>query len=272
MHNDSEPCFCIFGLFFLRCGDIIKKEKEVKCKMKLTFIGTSHGVPEADHRCSCNMITVGENVYFVDMGTQAIEDLRRMDIAPERVKGVFITHMHGDHVNGLLSFADLCNWFFTSADPKLYLPTPEGAEAVKSWILALDKREECRMDIRIVNEGVIFDDGALKVTAVRTKHTRISYAYIIETEGKTLLFTSDLKAVDEDYPKCVFGRTLDAVICESAHVHPADYLPVFEKSDIRRVFLTHVQPRKYEEARAFAARYKDIYGVTLAEDGMETKI
>ena len=240
--------------------------------MKLTFIGTSHGVPEADRRCSCNMLTVGENVYFVDMGTQAIEDLRRMDTAPERVKGVFITHMHGDHVNGLLSFADICNWFFTSAQPQIFLPTPEGADAVKTWLLALDKRDFCRMDIRVAHEGVIFDDGALKVTAVRTLHTRLSYAYILESEGKTLLFTSDLKAVDEDYPKCVFGRTLDAVICESAHIHPADYLPAFEKSDIARVFLTHVQPRKYEEARAFAAAYEERYCVTLAEDGMEIEI
>jgi len=240
--------------------------------MKLTFIGTSHGVPEADHRCSCNMITVGENVYFVDMGTQAIEDLRRMDIAPERVKGVFVTHMHGDHVNGLLSFVDICNWFFTSAEPKVYLPTPEGAGAIRNWILALDKRDTCRIDIRVTREGVFFDDGVLKVTAVRTLHTRLSYAYILETEGKTLLFTSDLKSPEEDYPKEVFGRTLDAVICESAHVHPADYLPVFEKSNIKRVFLTHIQPRKYAEAREFVKHVQGKLNVTLAEDGMECEI
>ena len=240
--------------------------------MKLTFIGTSHGVPEAEHRCSCNMLTVGENVYFVDMGTQAIEDLRRMDIAPERVKGVFITHMHGDHVNGLLSFADICNWFFTSADPKIYLPTPEGADAVRNWILALDKRDTCRIDLRVTHEGAIFDDGALRVTAVRTLHTRLSYAYIVEAEGKTLLFTSDLKAVDEDYPKEVFGKTLDAVICESAHIHPADYLPAFEKSNIMCVFLTHVQPRKETAAAEFVKTLSARCFATLARDGDEYEI
>ena len=44
--------------------------------MKITFIGSSHGVPEAHRKCTCIMIEVGENVYFVDMGTSAIDALR----------------------------------------------------------------------------------------------------------------------------------------------------------------------------------------------------
>ncbi|MBQ6183615.1 MAG: ribonuclease Z [Clostridia bacterium] len=240
--------------------------------MKLTFIGTSHGVPEAEHRCSCNMLTVGENVYFVDMGTQAIEDLRRMDIAPERVKGVFITHMHGDHVNGLLSFVDICNWFFTSADPGIFLPTREGAAAVKNWILALDKRDVCRIEPCVTEEGVIFDDGTLSVTAVRTQHTRRSFAYFIRAEGKTLLFTSDLKGAEVDFPAVPEGTTLDAVICESAHVPPMDYVPVFEKLRIKRAFVTHVQPRKAEQARELMSALEGKIPVFIPRDGDEYEL
>ena len=240
--------------------------------MKLTFIGTSHGVPESDRRCSCTMLQTGEKVYFIDMGTQAIEDLRRRGIAPERVKGVFITHMHGDHVNGLLSFADICNWFFTDAQPQIFLPTREGADAVKGWICALDKRDYCRMDLRVTDEGVIFDDGTLRVTAVRTLHTRRSFAYFAETEGKTLLFTSDLKAVEEDYPRQAFGKTLDAAVCESAHIHPADYIPAFEKSNIKRVFITHIQPRKLAEARELKQTLEGVTPVFIPSDGDEYEI
>ena len=239
--------------------------------MKLTFIGTSHGVPEAEHRCSCTMIETCGRIYFVDMGTQAIEDLRRRDIPPEDVKGIFVTHMHGDHVNGLLSFVDICNWYFTSADPKIFLPTAEGIEALKGWINALEKRPWRGIEINLAHEGVVYDDGFFKITAEQTKHTRASFAYFAEAEGKTALFTGDLRGVNEDYPKGAFGRTLDAEICESAHIDPRDYAAVFEKSDIKRVFINHCQPRKMPLVPELA-KTCDKFPVRFATDGMEVKL
>ena len=53
--------------------------------MKITFLGSSHGVPEPHRRCSSAMIEVGENVYFVDMGVMAICDLVDRGIPVERV-------------------------------------------------------------------------------------------------------------------------------------------------------------------------------------------
>lgn len=239
--------------------------------MRLTFIGTSHGVPEAEHRCSCTMIETGGRFYFVDMGTQAIEDIRRRDIPPEDVKGIFVTHMHGDHVNGLLSFVDICNWYFTSADPKIFLPTEEGIEALKGWINALEKRPWRGMELNTVHEGVIYDDGFIKITAEQTKHTRASFAYFAEAEGKTVLFTGDLRGVNEDYPKGAFGRTLDCVICESAHIDPRGYAEAFEKSDIKRVFVNHCQPRKMPLVPELAGLC-DKFPVRFAADGMEVRI
>lgn len=239
--------------------------------MKLTFIGTSHGVPEAEHRCSCTMIETGGRIYFVDMGTQAIEDLRRRDIPPEDVKGIFVTHMHGDHVNGLLSFVDICNWYFTSADPKIFLPTEEGIEALKGWINALEKRPWRGIELNTVHEGVIYDDGFIRITAEQTKHTRASFAYFVEAEGKTVLFTGDLRGVNEDYPKGAFGRTLDCVICESAHIDPRGYTEAFEKSEIKRVFVNHCQPRKMPLVPELA-RSCDKFPVRFATDGMEVRL
>ena len=40
--------------------------------MKLTFIGSSHGIPEPHRKCSCLMVEAGKNIYFVDMGTNAL--------------------------------------------------------------------------------------------------------------------------------------------------------------------------------------------------------
>ena len=69
--------------------------------MKITIVGSSHGVPEPDRKCSCIKVEIGGNIYFVDMGTPAIDEMRRRGDDVNAVKGVFITHMHGDHIGGL---------------------------------------------------------------------------------------------------------------------------------------------------------------------------
>ena len=85
--------------------------------MKLLFIGTSHGVPESNRRCSSCILEAGGCFYLFDMGTQVVEDLRRRNIDLNAVRLAICTHPHGDHTDGLISLVDLVNWYFKSADP-----------------------------------------------------------------------------------------------------------------------------------------------------------
>ena len=195
--------------------------------MKITFIGTSHGVPEPNRKCSCIMIETGKNVYFVDMGTSAIEALRTKGISIDAVKGVFITHMHGDHTNALPQFVDLLSWYFTTADPVICLPVPEAANAIQSWVRATLNEAERIIQYRETTPGVVFDDGVLKATAIPTQHCRKSYAYLIEAEGKSVLFAGDLRRPGIDFPAVDTDNPVDLAICESAHFPAMEYLPVF---------------------------------------------
>ena len=45
--------------------------------MKITFLGTSHGVPAADRYCSSAMIEVNGSVYLIDAGAPVIDLLIR---------------------------------------------------------------------------------------------------------------------------------------------------------------------------------------------------
>ena len=142
--------------------------------MKITFVGSSHGVPEAHRKCTCIMIEVGENVYFVDMGTSAIDALRTRGIDIDKVKGVFVTHMHGDHTNGLIQFVDLITWYFKTPDPVICLPMPEAAKVIDAWLEVTMNGAKKDIQYRETQPGVVFDDGVLKVTAIPTQHCRKS--------------------------------------------------------------------------------------------------
>ena len=210
--------------------------------MKFTFLGSSHGVPEPDRKCSCIMVEVGENIYFVDMGTPAIDELRRMGKDVNAVKGVFITHMHGDHTDGLVQFVDLITWYFKTPDPVICLPRLEAAKVIDDWLQVTLNDAKKEIKYQKTEEGVVFDDGVLKVTAIATKHCPDSFAYVLEAEGKCVLITGDMANPGRDFPYP--EKPLDLMIGESAHFPATDYLPVLEKVDVKKVCITHYSNKR----------------------------
>ncbi len=210
--------------------------------MKITFLGSSHGVPETHRKCSCIMIEVGENIYFVDMGTPAIDQLRRRGKSIDAVKGVFITHMHGDHTNGLIQFVDLIAWYFKTPTPVIVLPDPKAEQVINGWLDVTLNGHQTALEFRQTKEGVVYDDGVLKVTAIATQHCKDSHAYVLEAEGKTVLCTGDLRNPGVDFP--YVDKELDLMICESAHFPTTDYLPVLEKQHVKKLCITHYSPRQ----------------------------
>lgn len=238
--------------------------------MRIVFFGSSHGVPEPNRRCSCTLLEVGDNRYFIDMGTEPIPQLVTRRIPVDSVKGVFITHMHGDHTNGLISFLDLCTWYYKTPDPTIFLPEPveDAVNAITAWIKC---NEVGIAPYRFlpVNEGVIYEDEAIRVTAYQTQHTKHSYAYLVEAEGKRVLFTGDLRRPKVDFPAAVLDSPLDLAICEGAHFTVTEYLPFFEGcSNLKRLCFTH-----YTDVRMGSilevAKALDPIPVSYATDGME---
>jgi len=209
--------------------------------MKITVIGSSHGVPEPNRKCTSFLVQVGENTYFVDMGAHPIEALRKRGISVDSVKGIFITHMHGDHTNGLIPFVDLITRYFKTPDPMICLPVPGAGEVIDQWLEVTMSGAHKDIRYRETAEGVVYDDGVLKVTAIPTMHCRKSFAYFVEAEGKRVLFTGDLKHPTVDFPLSALEKEPELVICEGAHFSPAEYIPLFEKNPPKKICATHYQ-------------------------------
>lgn len=208
--------------------------------MKLTFLGSSHGVPEPNRQCAATLIEVSGRYYIVDMGCMVVPQLVNRGICIDDVKGVFITHQHGDHTNGLPQFVDLISWYYKTPNPVIALPTLETVDALRSW-LGCNGVPMKELPFQKIEAGVIFDDGFLKVTAIPTEHHVPSYAFVLEAEGKRILMTGDLKHPSVDFPK--IPEHLDLAICEGAHFTVTDYLPVFEGMDIGTVCIHHYVDR-----------------------------
>ena len=242
--------------------------------MRLIFIGTSNGVPEPHRRCSSCILETGGSYYIIDMGTRVIEDLRRRGIDIGAVRLAVCTHPHGDHTDGLISFADLLNWYYKDADPLILLPDGRLIPPLRAWLTATTNGEAPREDLRIeaFREGVAYEDENLRLTAIPTRHCENSYAFFVEGEGKKLLFTGDLCRPSVDFPQIAFETDLDLLVCEAAHFSPDDCIPYFDRTKAKRILHTHINDSRRAAALFAQMKAPHPYEYGAAFDGMEIEL
>ena len=215
--------------------------------MRIIFFGSSHGVPEPNRKTSSILVEVGENRYFIDMGAQSIEQLITRRMSVDSVKAIFLTHMHGDHSDGLISYLDLCSWYYKSADPAVFIPEPfeDTIAALAAWIKCTGTTMRPFRFAR-VEEGPLYQDESITVHAFKTRHTDSSYAFLVEAEGKRVLFSGDLshKGPANDFPISVLEQPLDLAVCECAHFPATAYLSVFEgQTNLKQLCFNHYSDR-----------------------------
>ena len=235
--------------------------------MKITFFGTADGVPRKGHFCTSTMIEIGERVYLIDAGAPVAELMLNHDKHPDQLAAFFNTHVHSDHIVGLLPLITLCGWAFTETRFGLYIPEQRLADAFaafRSALVAPPKGDppkgaaSDRVAFHVYEAGEIYDDGFLKVTAYPTRHCwpRPSYALMLEAEGKRVFFSGDLSYGLGDYPTVVNEVETDLFVCEMAHFNADQIEPYLEKCRAKTVAFTHVYPiGKYNDIDAMKGRY-----------------
>lgn len=245
--------------------------------MKIRFFGTSHGVPSAERFCSCTCLEIGNRLYLIDCGAPAIDLMLRCGLHPDQLRAVFFTHIHGDHTDGLLNLADLCNWYFKESSFDIYMTEASGIDAYKRTINVVEADipiDESRIRFKFMDKDFVYDDGMLRVTPFPTAHMKYvgdghpSYSYLIEAEGKKIVFTGDLShhMRDRDFPEIALKENVDLTVCEMAHFSPeeAEYFLTGYKG--KKLLFNHVFPvEKLDKIKALDGKYG--YPIDILSDG-----
>ncbi|MFO1503223.1 MAG: MBL fold metallo-hydrolase [Steroidobacteraceae bacterium] len=98
-------------------------------------LGT-HGGPVSDRNRSqpANALVVGQQVYLVDAGDGAVQQLARAGLSLAAVRAVFISHIHIDHTGGLFAVLGLRHQMGTPGKITVY--GPPGTKAMVQGLLA----------------------------------------------------------------------------------------------------------------------------------------
>lgn len=239
--------------------------------MKITFVGTSHGVPAANRHCSAAMLELGDATYFVDAGAPVASELLRLGRTMQSLRAVFTTHAHGDHTVGVVQLSDLVNWYYTDCAVDFFVTEQAHIDAIKAMIITggTPTIDESRVRFRIPTEGRVYEDEYILVDYIRTKHMPISYSILVTevATGKRILFGGDFSGElrGQDIPT-VIREPIEAFVCEMAHFGLGHLRPYLTDCRAGRVYFTHVFPLdKYNDIAGIVGQYP--FEVVTPNDG-----
>jgi ribonuclease Z len=97
--------------------------------MTLTILGNSAGGPFHGRHYTAHFLQVENSYFLIDCGEGTQMQMFQYRTKTERVNQIFITHMHGDHMFGLLGL--ITNWSLKGRTAPLQIFAPPG---LAEWI------------------------------------------------------------------------------------------------------------------------------------------
>ena len=68
----------------------------------LTVLGSNAAIPANNRNLSAHLLNANERFFLIDCGEGTQFQLKKYHISFQRIKHVFISHLHGDHFFGLI--------------------------------------------------------------------------------------------------------------------------------------------------------------------------
>ncbi|MCA1592873.1 MAG: ribonuclease Z [Acidobacteria bacterium] len=153
--------------------------------MQITFLGTSAGVPTRSRNVSCVALRLPQRgeVWLFDCGEGTQHQLLRSQLNISQITRIFITHLHGDHLFGLLGLLATCGMSGHSQGIEVY--GPRGLEQyVRECGELTQTRYSYPVPVRTVEAGEIFEDGEFSVSCAPLKHRLPSFAYRVTEKDR----------------------------------------------------------------------------------------
>ncbi|MDE6374895.1 MAG: ribonuclease Z [Alistipes sp.] len=138
----------------------------------VTILGSASAKPTATRHPSAQAVNVHEQYYLVDAGEGVQQQIIRTGINPLKLRAVFISHLHGDHVYGLFPLLSTLGLYGRRTPLPIYAPAPFG-EILEAHLRYFDRDlpyEPEWHEIRTTKHELLLENRTLEIWSIPLRH------------------------------------------------------------------------------------------------------
>ena len=173
--------------------------------MKLTILGCYSATPRTLNNTTSQVLEINNHMFLIDCGEGTQIHLRRHKVKFNRIKHIFISHLHGDHFFGLVGLISTFRLLTRETDLHIYGPV-----GIKEVVTLQMKLADSWTNFNLIfhelaseKSVLIFEDDEVEVHTIPLNHRIYTNGFLFkEKEG---------------------NRKLDLGLVEDARIHVAYY-------------------------------------------------
>lgn len=152
-------------------------------KFQVTILGCGSAKPSLRHNPSAQLVNFRDNLFLIDCGEGTQLQMMRMRCKMNRLRHIFISHLHGDHCYGLPGLLSTMGLNGQNGRVAVHLPE-EGVSLLKP--LVDYSAHDLQVDFVPYEYGnhVIFEDKSLIVNTVPLKHRLPTVGFVFREKAK----------------------------------------------------------------------------------------
>ncbi|KAF2078703.1 ribonuclease Z [Flavobacterium sharifuzzamanii] len=182
--------------------------------MKLTILGCYAATPRTLTNPTSQVLEIKNRLFLIDCGEGTQVQLRKNKIKFSKINHIFISHLHGDHLFGLIGTISTFSLLGRTTDLHIY-----GPKGIKEFVLIQLKLTESWTtyslffhELESKESEVIFEDKKVIVKTIPLKHRVYTNGYLFQEKP------------DE--------RKLDVEAVQRYNIHVAYYQKIKNGGDI----------------------------------------
>ena len=154
--------------------------------LKLTILGCHSATPRSFANPTAQFLEINDRGFLIDCGEGTQTQLRKYKIKFSQIKHIFISHLHGDHIYGLIGL--ISSFGLLSRQTDLHIFAPKELEELINIQLSITKSW---VSFPIIfhpltskNSELIFEDKKVEVHTIPLKHRVYTNGFLFKEKAK----------------------------------------------------------------------------------------
>ena len=187
----------------------------------VTILGNSSAKPTASGHPSAQVVNVNEQYFLVDAGEGVQRQMARRGISALKLRAVFISHLHGDHMYGLFPLLSTLGLYGRRTPLRIYAPRPFG-EMLECFLRLCETNLPYTpewVEVDTTKHQIIFENDTTEVWSLPLRHRIPTAGYLFRQKEPALNVKKyAIERYDLSVKQIVDAKRGEDIVLESGEV------------------------------------------------------